>query len=144
MIDKPEAKKLPLPFVPQLVSGAPFNSDAASVLPDDTEIFVSASIDLRQTYEGMRKAADVKAKADAGPRSQTYENGVLVAQGPSREPAPDPFAEFEKKAKFNIKDDLLPALGNEVALAGSLKTLQSAGGMNLGNKISVSFSIGRE
>jgi len=134
MIDKPEAKKLPLPFVPQLVSGAPFNSDAASVLPDDTEIFVSASIDLKQTYEGMRKAADVKAKADAGPRSQRSENGVLVAQGPAREPAPDPFAEFEKKAKFNIKDDLLPALGNEVALAGSLKTLQSAGGMNLGIK----------
>lgn len=134
MVDKPEAKKLPLPFVPQLVSGAPFNSDAASVLPDDIEILVSASIDLRQTYEGMRKAADVKAKADAGPRSRTYENGVLVAQGPTRDPAPDPFAEFEKKAKFNIKDDLLPALGNEVALAGSLKTLQSAGGMNLGIK----------
>src|SRR2546421_1088025 len=82
----------------------------------------------------MRRAADVKAKADAGPRSRTYENGVLIAQGTSREPALDPFAEFEKKAKFNIKDDLLPALGNEVALAGSLKTLQSAGGMNLGIK----------
>ncbi|HBB97022.1 MAG TPA: hypothetical protein DC054_16715, partial [Blastocatellia bacterium] len=134
MIDKPEAKKLPLPFVPQLVSGAPFNSDAASVLPDDTEIFVSASIDLKQTYEGMRKAADVKAKADARPLSPLSQTGVLVTQGSSKEPAPDPFAEFEKKAKFNIKDDLLPALGNEVALAGSLKTLQSAGGMNLGIK----------
>jgi hypothetical protein len=130
MIDKPEAKKLPLPFVPQLVSGAPFTSDAASILPDDTEIFVSASIDLRQTYEGMRKAADVKAKADAG-RSRVIVEGEQVAD---RQPAPDPFAEFEKKAKFNIKDDLLPALGNEVALAGSLKTLQSAAGMNLGIK----------
>lgn len=129
MVDKPEAKKLPLPFVPQLVSGAPFNSDAASVLPDDTEIFVSASIDLRQTYEGMRKAADVKAKAGAG-RSGVIEGRPAADQ----EPAPDAFAEFEKKAKFNIKDDLLPALGNEVALAGSLKTLQSAGGMNLGIK----------
>lgn len=129
MIDKPEAKKLPLPFVPQLVSGAPFTSDAASVLPDDTEIFVSASIDLKQTYEGMRKAADVKAKADGG-RSRVIEGEPAADQ----EPAPDPFTQFEKKAKFNIKDDLLPALGNEVALAGSLKTLQSAGGMNLGIK----------
>lgn len=129
MIDKPEAKKLPLPFVPQLVSGPPFNSDAASVLPDDTEIFVSASIDLKQTYEGMRKAADAKAKADAG-RSRVIEGEPAADQYP----APDRFAEFEKKAKFNIKDDLLPALGNEVALAGSLKTLQTAGGMNLGIK----------
>jgi len=134
MVDKPEAKKLPLPFVPQLVSGAPFNSDAASVLPDDTEIFVSASIDLRQTYEGMRKAADVKAKADARPLSPLSQTGALVTQSSSKEPAPDPFAEFEKKAKFNIKDELLPALGNEVALAGSLKTLQGAAGMNLGIK----------
>src|SRR5437588_2934193 len=46
LVDKPEAKKLPIPFVPQLVSGPPFTSDAASVLPEDTEVFVSASIDL--------------------------------------------------------------------------------------------------
>ncbi|MFN2576991.1 MAG: hypothetical protein ABR607_04805 [Pyrinomonadaceae bacterium] len=133
MIDKPEAKKLPIPFVPQLISGAPFSSDAASVLPDDTEILVSASIDLRQTYEGMRKAAEVKVKTDSGSRSR-YENGVLVPQSQPQEAALDPFAQFEKKAGFNIKDDLLPALGNEIALAGSLKTLQAAGGMNLGIK----------
>src|SRR2546430_7795738 len=63
LVDKPEAKKLPIPFVPQLVSGPPFTSDAASVLPEDIEVFVSASIDLTQTYEGMRKAAEIKAKA---------------------------------------------------------------------------------
>lgn len=125
MVDKPEAKKLPLPFVPQLVSGAPFNSDAASVLPDDIEILVSASIDLKQTYEGMRKAAEIKFKAAEARARQT---GQAQAVGP----AFGAFTEFEEKAKFNIKDDLLPALGNEVALAGSLKTLQSAGGMNLG------------
>jgi hypothetical protein len=127
MIDKPEAKKLPLPFVPQLVSGAPFNSDAASVLPDDTEILVSASIDLKQTYEGMRKAAEIKFKAA---EARLHQTGQPQAVGP----AFGAFTEFEEKAKFNIKDDLLPALGNEVALAGSLKTLQSAGGMNLGIK----------
>jgi hypothetical protein len=90
------------------------------VLPDDTEVFVTASIDFLQTYEGMRKAAEVKAKADAK---------QLPAGG--KEPPLDTYAEFEKKAGIKIKDDLIPAFGNEIALAGSLKSLQGAGGFNI-------------
>jgi len=116
LIDPPDAKKLPLPFVPQLISGPAYASDAPSVLPDDTEVFVTASIDFSQTYEGMRKAAEVKAKAEA--RQVTASD---------REPALDAFAEFEKKGGFKIKDDLLPVFGNEIALAGSLTSLQGAG-----------------
>jgi hypothetical protein len=43
----------------------------------------------------------------------------------------DPFTEFEKKAGFKITEDLLPALGNEIALAGSLKLLEGAGPFNI-------------
>jgi hypothetical protein len=121
LIDPPDAKKLPLPFVPQLISGPSYASDAPSVLPDDTEVFVSASIDFSQTYEGMRKQAEIKAKAE--PRQ-------IPAGG--KEPPLDAFAEFEKKGGFKIKDDLLPVFGNEIALAGSLKSLQGAGGFNIG------------
>src|SRR3989441_8888636 len=85
LIEPPERRKLPLPFVPQLVSGPAYTSEAPQVLPDDTEVFVSVSIDLAQTYEGMRKQAEIRAKADPGPRSRTYENGVLVAQGRPRD-----------------------------------------------------------
>src|SRR5438045_8010336 len=103
MIDKPEAKKLPIPFVPQLVSGAPFNSDGASVLPDDTEIFVSASIDLKQTYEGMRKAAEIKLKAAKQERANVVLDGRTEgASAADSDTALDAFAQFEKKAKFNI------------------------------------------
>src|SRR5437773_5022555 len=49
-----------------------------------------------------------------------------------KEPPLDAFAEFEKKAGFKIKDDLLPVFGNEMALAGSLKSLQGAGPFNMG------------
>src|SRR5258706_140608 len=42
------------------------------------------------------------------------------------------YAEFEKKAGIKIKDDLLPVFGNEIALAGSLKSLQGVGGFNMG------------
>jgi len=116
LIDAPDAKKLPLPFVPQLISGPSYASDAPSVLPEDTEVFVTASIDFLQTYEGMRKAAETKAKAE-----------VKQVPAGGKEPPLDPYAEFEKKAGIKIKDDLLPVFGNEIALAGSLKTLQGAG-----------------
>jgi hypothetical protein len=127
MINKLEAKKTPIPFIPQLIGGPAFTSEAASVLPDDTDVLVSASIDLAQTFDGMRKAAEKKHKEDTSSRSQTYENGVLVSEGRPRNESPDAFAAFEKNAGLKIKDDLLPAFGNEIAIAGSLKTLNAAG-----------------
>lgn len=126
VIDKPDAKKQPIPFLPQLISGAAYTTEAASVLPEDTEVFVTASIDLMQTFEGMRKAAEVKAKNDAGPRASVYKDGVMIAQSGAKEPDPDVFTQFEKKAGFKIKDELLPALSSEIAVGVSLKTLQVA------------------
>ena len=126
VIDKPDARKQLIPFLPQLISSAAYSSDAASVLPGDTEVFVSASIDLLQTFEGMRKAAEVKAKDEAGPRASVYKDGVMIAQRGAKEPEPDVFTQFEKKAGFKIKEELLSALGNEIALGGTLKTLQAA------------------
>src|SRR5215813_202724 len=133
LIDKPDAKVLPIPFVPQLIAGPPYNAEASSVLPEDTEMFVSASINFAQTYEGMRKQAEIKAKNDTHSNYQVYEKGVLISSGSrEREPGPDVFTQFETKAGFKIKDDLIPALGNEIALAGSITTLQKAGGFNFG------------
>ncbi len=126
MIDKPEAKKTPIPFVPQLIGGPAFTSEAASVLPDDTDILVSASIDLIQTYDGMLKAADVKAKSERQ-LSQANMGQPVAAPGVT---ATNEFAEFEKKSGLKIKDDLLPAFGHEIALAGSMKAL-NAMGMNV-------------
>ena len=116
LIEPPERRKLLLPFLPQLLSGATYAAEAPQVLPDDTEVFVSASIDLSQTYEGMRKEAEIRAKASARQIQTSAKDAPL-----------DAFAEFEKKAGFKIKDDLLPTLGNEIAVAGSLKTLQDVG-----------------
>jgi hypothetical protein len=133
LVDKPESKLLPIPFVPQLLAGPPYNAEASSVLPDDTEMFVSASIDLTKTYAGMKEQAEIKAKAEANSNYATYKDGVLQEMSlGNREPQPDAFAQFEKKAGFKIKDDLLPALGSEIAIGGSIKVLQSVGGFNIG------------
>ena len=118
LIESQGAKRLVLPFVPQLVSGPAYTPNAPSVLPDDTEVFVSASIDFAQTHEGMRKQAEIAARAD---------RQLVKPAGEKKEEALDAFAIFEKKAGFKIKEDLLPVLGNEIALAGSLKTLEGMG-----------------
>jgi hypothetical protein len=132
LIDKPEAKRLPIPFVPQLVSGPASATEVASVLPANTEVFLSASIDLTRTYEGMRTEAEARAKTAPRIRTLVYENGVAMPSNSPAEPNVDAFTQFEKKAGFKIKDELLPALGSEIALAGSLKTLQGVGGVRLG------------
>jgi len=122
LVESDTAKRLTLPFVPQLISGPPHAPEAPSVLPDDTELLVSTSIDFTQTYQEMKKLAENQAKAQIGqPKSERWENGTLVEQGPIRQTAEDGFVQFEKKAGFKIADDLLPVLGNELAIGMSLK-----------------------
>ena len=122
LIEADSAKRLTLPFIPQLIAGPSTTVDAPSVLPDDTEVFVSVSIDFAKTYDAMRKQAEREAKANAGsPKWQRYEKGVLIAEGPPREPEPDSFAGFEKKSGLKIPDDVLPVLDNEIAVGMSLK-----------------------
>src|SRR5207302_11215429 len=60
--------------------------------------------------------AEIRAKASA-----------RQIQAAGKEPALYEFVEFEKNAYFKSEDDQLSALGNEIAVAGSLKTLGSAG-----------------
>jgi hypothetical protein len=123
LIESEAGKRVTLPFVPQLITGPSQTADAPSILPDDTEILASASIDFTQTYREMKKQAEAQAKAEIGrPKWQRYENGILVEQGQIRTSAPDDsFTEFEKKAGFKIVDDLLPVLGTELAVGMSLK-----------------------
>src|SRR5205814_5846885 len=55
VVEPTNAKSQPLPFIPQMISGPAIGVAAATVLPDDTDVVVTASIDFRQTYEGMRR-----------------------------------------------------------------------------------------
>jgi hypothetical protein len=118
LIEKENAKTLPLPFLPQLISGPAVSSEAASILPDDTEVFVTASIDFGSTYREMKKQAEANLK-------QSRQRYVMA------ENAMDAFAEFEKKAGFKITDELLPVLGNELAIAVSLKQANMANVMGV-------------
>src|SRR5574341_337807 len=109
LIESETPKRLTLPFLPQLISGPPNAPEAPSILPDDTELFASTSIDFTQTYQAVKKQAEASAKEERQRLAASAEMPV------------DSFANFEKRAGLKIGDDLLPVLGNEMAIGMSLK-----------------------
>ncbi|HEX8072678.1 MAG TPA: hypothetical protein VF546_22210 [Pyrinomonadaceae bacterium] len=97
----------PIPFVPLLLSGPALTTEAANVVPADTDVLLSASLDLPQMYDyvaSMLKLLDLGADG-TGARKEGDESfeGQLGA--------------FEKASGFRLKDDLIAALGNEIAVA---------------------------
>jgi len=108
IVNGAENKSNAIPFVPQFVSGPAFVPESPNIFPADTDLFVSVSLDYPQVYDGM-----VKAIANAEEQSRKYRNQPVKESS-----APEsPFAIYEKKLGLKIKDDLLPLLGNEFALA---------------------------
>lgn len=93
----------PIPFLPVLLSGPSIASEASSVLPADTDIFLSASLDLPQMYDyvaSMLKILDLAPAGDDAGKATFSEQ----------------LNSFEKTNKFRIKEELLSALGNEIAV----------------------------
>ena len=113
LINDPEVKASIIPFMPQLVSGPPVTPEASSILPADTELLITASLDYPQIYDGLMKNV-----------MRQYEEFGRSAKVPIKEALPEsPFAAYEAKLGIKIKDDLLPLLGNEIAVSVPLKSL---------------------
>lgn len=107
IVNSAENKNNAIPFVPLFVPGPAMVPQSPNVFPADTDLFVSASFDFPQIYEEMLKAITSK---EAQARK--------FARIPASMSSPtSPFAFYEKKLGLKIKDDLLPLLGNEIALA---------------------------
>jgi hypothetical protein len=113
LINEPEVKGNIVPFIPQLVSGPPLALEASSILPADTELLITASLDYPQIYDGLKKSMMRQYDAFGHP-------GRLPVKG---SPPESPFAAYEAKLGLKIKEDLLPLLGNEIAISVPMKTL---------------------
>ncbi|MFN2493106.1 MAG: hypothetical protein ABR501_09520, partial [Pyrinomonadaceae bacterium] len=109
IVNSAENKSNPLPFIAQFVSGPAMVSQAPNIFPADTSLFLNASVDYPQIYEGV-----VKAIASAEEAARKYRK--QPAGYPDAAPPASPFAIYEKKLGIKIKEDLLPLLGNELAL----------------------------
>jgi hypothetical protein len=95
-----------VPFWPKLIPGAAIAPESPGIFPADTEMFVTMSLDLPQVYAALSKAE---------PRqSLSFRANDPTINKAEYEP---PFAVIEKRLKINIKDELLPLLGSEVAIS---------------------------
>ncbi|MFL6210873.1 MAG: DUF3352 domain-containing protein [Pyrinomonadaceae bacterium] len=101
----------PIPFVPVLVSGPALTPEAASVVPADTDVLVSASLDLPQMYDYVASALGILDVA------------TRTGEDAKRESFSAQLAGFEKTNGFRIKEDLLAALSNEIAIAAPAQWL---------------------
>ena len=118
IINPPGTKMGPIPFLSGLttglVSGPPQTSDAASYMPSDTDIFVTASLDLYPLYEMGLSLMSAQRERAAPPTSNE-----------KAPPAESAIAAIEKRLGFKIKEDLISTLGNEVAVGIPARYLSS-------------------
>jgi len=106
-----------IPFLPMLMTGPAYTPEAPNIFPADTELMLTMSLDLPQIYTQMMKPQ---------PR------GTIVttrnANGNLEEVNfESPFAEIEKQLKINIKNDLLPLLGPEIAVRFPMNNMNLIG-----------------
>ena len=95
-----------VPFVPMLIPGPAFVPESPNIIPADTELFAAMSLDLAQIYTQMSKPRPNQMSYTRRGRLQTVHEQVVES----------PFAAIEKKLKMDLKDDLVPLLGSEIAL----------------------------
>jgi hypothetical protein len=110
MINAPGEKSDAVPFFPLLIPGPAFVPESPNILPADTEMVVTMSLDWAQIYSALSKLPPTFGR---GPHVEMQRVEELEF-----EPA---YAALEKQLKIKIKDDLLPLLGSEVVLSLPMK-----------------------
>jgi hypothetical protein len=111
MVSAPGEKSDAVPFFPRIIPGAALVPESPSILPGDTELFVTMSLDLQQIYASMTKP------------DQSPEPGRIQMQTIRETERESPFAALENQLKIKIKDDLLPLLDSEIVLSLPVKEL---------------------
>lgn len=106
MVNPAGEKTDPVPFMPMLISGPAYVPETPNILPADSELFVTMSLDFSQIYAAMSKPPPPNSEVITSHGMRT----VSVIENET------PLAAIEKQLKIKFKDELLPLLGSEVAL----------------------------
>lgn len=102
------------PLMSLLIPGPAIVPESPNILPADTDFFATMSLDLPQIYSVANKAhRNPYFIGNAGPYPALVTKGETVNEVVTE---PPPFAALEKVLKINLKDDLLPLLGSEIAV----------------------------
>lgn len=105
LLNGPGGEGNSIPFMPQFVSGPAIVPAASGIFPADTELFASSSLDYVQIYDRLVPLFL------AGAASAT------AVDNPNEKLPESPFKAYETKLGLSIRNDLLPLLGNELAVA---------------------------
>lgn len=119
-----------IPFLPNIIAGPPVTAEAAQVAPEDGDIFFATSLDWTQIYNNTLGTASLNLQRLSSTWHDTDEDSDAAVFKPSAgEKAPtaeEAVAAAEKLFGFSFKDDLLPSLGNEVAVSLPLKSISGS------------------
>jgi hypothetical protein len=107
IVGSEENKSSPVFFLPQFIPGPALAPASAGILPADTHLFVAVSLDYPEIYESMSKAMIAAEEA-----ARKFRPTVV-----SHTTSASPFAAYEKVLGVSIREDLIPLLGNEIAVA---------------------------
>lgn len=113
-----------IPFLPNLIAGPPVAADAAQVAPADSDIFLATSLDWTQIYNAALGSASLNPERLVASWETSDEGEDVVSKPGERVPTPEEvIATVEKLFGFSFREDLLPALGNEVAVCVPLSEI---------------------
>jgi Protein of unknown function (DUF3352) len=103
LVNAPGEKSDPLPFFPLLNPGPALLPESPNILPADTEMLLTMSLDLGRIYTAFSKPTPFMTIGDKPPGETP--------------PVESPVQQLEKRLKINIKDELLPLIGSEVVFS---------------------------
>ena len=114
LINAPGERNDAIPFWPHIIPGTAMAPESPNIFPATTELFATMSLDLPQIYAEMSKPVTL--------------NVNKYGRVPSNEvEAESPFKTIENRLQINIKDELLPLLGSEIAVGLPMEGLNIAG-----------------
>ena len=103
-----------IPFLPILITGTPLNPEAPGILPADSELFIAMSLDFAQIHQTL----SLLEPPPAFGRSSSKPEMII---------RPSPLSQLEQVLKINLKEELIPLLGSEIALSLPLKDMNFFG-----------------
>ena len=121
MIDAPGETSDPIPFFSGLRLGGPVTPESPVVMPSDSELVIMLALDFPQIYGLMSAFDSPQAYIESDGVVATSSHKPVVVAQPAELAAP--LKTIERITKINVKDELLPLLGSEVAVSMQMSEL---------------------
>ncbi|HKV35641.1 MAG TPA: hypothetical protein VJP89_14995 [Pyrinomonadaceae bacterium] len=115
MIDAAGEHSDPIPIFSGLRLGGPVTPESPGILPGDSELVVMLSLNFSEIHE-LANALEAPEAYLTGEEVVPASSGQAAMQQPPVEFAA-PLKTIERLTKINVKDELLPLLGSEVAVS---------------------------